>query len=272
MKLSIIITTYKSPELLKVCLESIQKDCSISDKEIIVAESFSQEETRLMMQEDFPEVKYFPFKENVGFGFLVRRAYANAKGDYILILNGDIIVKKDSIEKLLTLLENNSEIGLAGPKLLNFNETLQPSCFRFYTPLTILYRRTFLGRFPFAQKHLDRFLMKEIDHSQKQEADWIMGSALMTSRKAIERVGLMDERFKMYFEDTDWCRRFWEKGYKVIYFPEAQMYHYHGKGSDSKSVWKSIFLNHLTWIHIISAIKFFLKYAGKSNPRKKING
>jgi len=268
MKLSIIITTYKSPELLKVCLDSIKENCSLTDLEIIVAEGSSQEETAMLMQENFPEVKYFPIKENVGFAKLVKKAYKNSSGEYILTLNGDIIVKKDSIEKLLDFLEKNPEVGIAGPKLLNFNETLQYSSFRFYTPLTIIYRRTFLGHLPFAKKHLDRFLMKEADHNKKMEVDWLMGSALITSRKAVSEIGLMDERFKMYFEDTDWCRRFWESGYKVVYFPESQMYHYHGKGSDSRNIWKSLFLNRLTWIHIISALKFFLTDTGKRNPRK----
>ncbi len=272
MKLSIIITSYKSPELLKVCLDSIKKELTFTDFEIIVADGKTEEATEMMMREDYPDIKFLPFPKQDGFGFLIKKAYTKSQGDYFLILNGDIIVKKDSIEKLLELVQNNSEIGIAGPKLLNFNETFQYSCFRFYTPLTILYRRTFLGRFPFAQKHLDKFLMKEIDHNQKQEVDWLMGSALLTSRKAIEKVGLMDEQFKLYFEDTDWCRRFWENGYKVVYFPQSEMYHYHGKGSDSKSVWKSLFMNRLTWIHITSALKFFLKYAGKSNPRKIQNG
>jgi GT2 family glycosyltransferase len=93
-----------------------------------------------------------------------------------------------------------------------------------------------------------------------------MGSAMITSRRAIKEVGLMDPRFKMYLEDTDWCRRFWEKGYKVVYFPEPKMYHYHGRGSAGKSVLGSLMFNRLTWIHIASALKYFIKYSGKSRP------
>ena len=267
MQLSIIITSYKNPELLKVCLDSLKKEVSLIDFEIIVADGKTEEKTQLMMREEYPEIKFLPFPNQDGFGFLVEKAYAQSTGDYILILNGDIIVKKDSIEKLLTYIQSHLTVGIVGPKLLNFNETFQPSCFRFYTPLTILYRRTFLGKMWFAKKHLDQFTMKDFDHQSEQEVDWLMGSALMTTRKAISKVGMMDQRFKMYFEDTDWCRRFWENGYKVIYFPASQMYHYHGKGSDSKSVWKSLFSNQLTWIHIASAIKFFSKYAGREIPQ-----
>jgi GT2 family glycosyltransferase len=95
-----------------------------------------------------------------------------------------------------------------------------------------------------------------------------MGSAMMTSRKAVEKVGLMDDNFYMYFEDVDWCRRFWENGYKVVYYPLARMFHYHGKGSASQSALKAVFLNRLTREHIKSAVKYFWKYFGKPNPHK----
>lgn len=267
MELSIIITSYKNPELLKVCIDSIKKNYAGGDYEIIVADSASSEKTEMMMREDYSEIKFRPFRNNVGFQHLVKAGLQASLGKYILILNGDIITKKDSIEKLLDFLKNNPAVGIVGPQLLNFNETLQYSCCRFYSPLTIIYRRTLLGKFGFAKKHLDRFLMKDYDHKTPKEVDWLMGSSLMTSRQTIEKIGLMDNRFKMYMEDVDWCRRFWENGFKVVYFPSSQMYHYHGRGSADKSILRSLFLNRLTWIHIGSAIKYFLKYAGKPLPK-----
>ena len=266
MELSIIITSYKNPDLTKVCIDSIRRNCSLGSYEIIVADSETGEKTKLMMREDYPEIKFFPFEKNMGFQELVRKGIAASVGEYVLILNADIIVKKNSIEQLLDFIKSHPEVGVAGPQLINFNETLQFSCFKFYTPLTILYRRTFLGKMGFARKHLDNFLMKDFDHKSIKEIDWLMGSALITSKKAIKKVGLMDSRFKMYMEDTDWCRRFWENGYKVIYFPFSRMYHYHGRGSAGKSVLKSLLSNRLTWVHIVSAIKYFLKYSGKPLP------
>ena len=267
MELSIIVTSYKNADLTRVCIDSIRKNYQRGDYEIIVADSETEERTSLMMREDYPEIKFFPFKKNVGFQELVRKGIEESLGEYLLILNADIIIKKNSIEQLLAFVRENPEVGIAGPQLINFNETLQFSCFRFYTPLTIIYRRTFLGKLGFAKKHLDRFLMKDFDHKSAKEVDWLMGSALITSKKAVRKVGLMDPRFRMYMEDTDWCRRFWEAGYKAVYFPDAKMYHYHGRGSAGKSVLKSLMFNRLTWIHIGSAIKYFLKYSGKSLSR-----
>lgn len=267
MELSIIITSYKNPELLKVCIDSIKKNVEKVNYEIIVADSATEEKTTLMMDGDYPEIKFIASKENIGFSGTVNNGLSVAQGEYIFILNGDTIVKKDTVEKLLEYIKNSPSTGIAAPQLLNFNETYQPSTFRFYTPLTIVYRRTFLGKLGFAKKHLNNFLMKDFDHQSEREVDWVMGSALMTSRQAVEKVGKMDDQFKLYFEDTDWCRRFWEHGYKVIYFPEAQIYHYHGRGSASKGVLRSLISNKLTWIHIASAVKYFIKYFGRPIPR-----
>ncbi len=271
MKLSIIITHYRNPELLKVCLNSVLKNITLkkNDYEIIVSDSATQEDTALMMREEYPEIKFLPEKRNIGFSGTVNRGLNAVQGEFLLIMNGDIVVKKNAIEKILDFIVDHPEVGIAGPQLLNFNETLQPSTFRFYTPLTILYRRTLLGKFGFAKKHLDWFMMKEFDHQSIRKVDWIMGSFFLLRKKTADLIGPMDENFKMYFEDTDWCRRCWEQGLQVVYYPEAKVYHYHGKGSAGKSVLHSLLFNRLTWIHIASALKFFKKYHGKKLVQKK---
>ncbi|EKE19166.1 MAG: hypothetical protein ACD_9C00114G0002 [uncultured bacterium] len=266
MKLSIIVTSYRNPELLKVCLNSIKKCINDLEYELIVADSATEEAMEMMMREEFSDVKFFPFKDNVGFQALVKQGIESSVGEHVLLLNGDIIVTPDSIQEMLKFSSSDESVGMVGPKLLNFNGTLQASCFRFYKPITIVYRRTFLGKLPFAKKHLDWFLMNDSDHTKVQEVDWLMGSALMISRKAIEKVGLLDPRYFMYMEDVDWCRRFWESGFKVVYYPLVSMHHYHGKGSAKGGVIRSLLLNKYTWIHIASGIKYFKKFWGKSLP------
>lgn len=268
MELSIAINSYRNPELLKLCLDSIKKNVKGVEYEIIVADSATEEETEMMMREDYSDVKLFPFKENVGFRAMVNKGIEESKGEYILLLNSDIIVEESSVEKLLSFIKENQDVGIAGPKLLNFNGTLQDSCFHFYKPITIFYRRVPFKNISFVKRHLDWFLMRNYDHKDPKEADWIMGSAMMTSRKAIQKVGIMDDRFFMYMEDVDWCRRFWENGYKVMYYPYSVMLHYHAKESSRGGFLYSIFFNKYTWIHIGSAIKYFWKYCGKSLPRK----
>ncbi|MDO9231827.1 MAG: glycosyltransferase family 2 protein [bacterium] len=267
MELSIIITSYKSPELLKVCIDSIKKNYSGSDYEIVVSDSETTEEISTMMREDYSEIKFLSSEINLWFGGEVRRGYKESTGDFILILNDDIIIKENSIEKLLEYMKNNQEVGVVGPQLLNFNDSIQTSCFRFMTPLTILYRRTPLGKLWFAKKYLEYYLMKDVDNNKIQEVDWILGSAMMTRRAIADVVGLIDKRFTYYFEDIDWCRNFWENGYKVIYYPIAKMYHYHRRSSAGKNIFKLLFFNKLSRIHIASAIKYFWKYRGKPLPK-----
>ncbi|GBE16692.1 N-acetylglucosaminyl-diphospho-decaprenol L-rhamnosyltransferase [bacterium BMS3Abin15] len=267
MELSIAINNYKNPELLKLCIDSIKKNVKNVEYEIIVTDSATEEDTETMMREDYPEIKFSPHKKNVGFQVLLNRGIKESKGEYILLINGDIIVTENSVEIIRDFVKNNPSIGIAGPRLLNFNELLQYSCFRYYEPITIIYRRTPLGKLGFAKNHLDWFLMKDYDHKSSKEVDWLMGSAFMVSREAIKKVGPMDSRFFMYMEDVDWCRRFWENGYKVVYCPESKMYHYHGKASAKGGFLRSLFSNKLTWIHISSAIKYFWKYRGKPTPR-----
>jgi len=269
-ELSIVVTSYKNPAVLRLCLESLKKNVLCENFEILVLDSATEEDTEIMMRELFPKIKFFAHFQNLGFAKLVNEGIKNAKGDYVLILNADIIVEKKSVDLLLEYLKNNHSVGIIGPKLLNFDGKIQPSCFRFYTPLIIIYRRTALGRLKFAKKEIDRFLYKDKCLEKPQEVDWLMGSAIMASRKNIDKIGLMEENFGfMYFEDVDWCRRFWEKGFRVIYYPLAKMYHYHGKGSASTSSLKAIIFNKLTREHIKSGLKYFWKYLGKSKPHRE---
>ncbi len=268
-ELTIAINGYKSPELLRLCLQSIfaHMEGAGINYEALVTDSATEEDTEMLMREEFPHVRFFPFAKNVGFKAMVNKSLEEARGKYIFLINSDIILTAGAVAKMLAYLKTHPDIGVLSPKQLNFNETLQPSCFRFYRPLTILYRRTWLGRLPFAKRHLDWFIMAEYDKRTPRGVDWVMGSAMLVSLEAVKKVGLMDQRFYMYMEDVDWCRRFWENGYRVIYYPEASVYHYHGKGSARGGFFGSLLFNRLTWYHIKSALQYFWKYRGKPLPR-----
>lgn len=238
--------------------------------EIILTDSESSARELLFIKEKYPEIKLVDFKKNVGYSKLVNAGIKQAKGDLILIVNADIIVGENSVQKLLRFMENHPRVGLVGPQLLNFNSKPQNSCFKFYTPFIILYRRTFLGKLPWARKAINNFLMRDelaqFSANNKPsyiEVDWLMGSALMTSRLALAEVGPLDENFFMYFEDVDWAKRFWKKGYKVAYFPGASMCHYHQKISSKKGGILDIFFNKYSRIHIKSALKYFWKHGIK---------
>ncbi len=270
MKLSIIVNHYRTPEILKICLRSIKENLKNADFdwESIVADGETIEKTEEMMEDYFSDVIFIPFKENVGFGKLVNAAIARSKGDYLFIINADILIEEErAIEKMLEYIEKNKDVGMVGPKLLNVNNTIQQSCFRFYTPLTVICRRTILGKTFFGKKVLDNFLMKDIfdkkNITEPIPVDWLMGSAMMVRKSDLDKVGTFDESFFMYFEDVDWARRFWENGLKVVYFPKSVMYHYHFQSSKKRSLFDSL-LSKYAQIHIKSALKYFIKYKFKN--------
>ena len=208
--LSIIIVNFKNPPLLRLCLKSltniINKDFAY---EIIVVDVASSIATKNVILE-FPKVKIVPFRENIGYTRGVNEGIRASGGDAFLILNSDIIPLKGSIETMYDYLKRNEGIGMLGPQLLNFDGSIQNSSFAFYSLLTVVYRRTFIGSFPWARKELGRFLMTSKDKLKISEVDWLMGSALMTTKKAIRDIGLMDETLFLYMSEVDWAKRFWE--------------------------------------------------------------
>lgn len=262
--LSIIIINYKTPEILNLCIKSLKETIKKIQHEIIVVDVESDYKTEYFIRDAFPDIIFIPLEKNVGYSKSVNAGIKkmDPAGKYVLVLNADIIAKPEAVDKMFFYMEQNPKTGIAGPQLLNFNNTFQNSYFRFYTPEVILYRRTAFKNFAYAKNVLDHFLMQESDHKKIQPVDWLMGSALFIRRSALEKVGPMDERFFMYFEDVDWCRRFWDNDFMVMYYPEVQMMHYHGKQSAGSSLY--------AMIHIHSAIKYFWKYRGKKTPTANI--
>ena len=258
--ISIIITHHQTLALLKLCLKSIKENIGALDYEVIIVDSQSEEKTRDLIEEEFPSVKLIHFLKNVGYAKIVNAGIKAAKGDYILILNADILILKDSVSKMLKFIEIHPRVGAVGPRLLTFSNQPQSSCFRFHSIGAILARRTFFGRLKWGKEKLNRFLMANENLSAPRMVDWVQGSAILVRRAALEKVGLLDERFFMYFEDTDWCRRFWQNGYQVVYLPTAQMSHYYYRVSKKWGGLLDIFFNKYTRLHLISATKYFWKW------------
>ena len=257
--LSIIVVNYKNPALLRLCLKSLEHTLSPKlNYEILVVDISSEIETQNVILEEFTSVKLLPFKDNIGYTKGVNEGIKAGSGEYFLILNPDIVPLKDSIETLLDYMKKHKDIGLAGPQLLNFDGTPQQSCFGFYNAITIGYRR--ISYLPFKKKVLKKFFLEGKNLSNVQSVDWLMGSALMTRCAAIKKVGLMDEKFFLYFSDVDWAKRFWENGYKVVYCPTAKIYHYHKRVSKRNTWLVDAFMNRQTRWHIKDGFRYLFKY------------
>ncbi len=265
MKLSIVIVNYKMWQLTRALVESLLKDDLPKGTEIIVVDNNSGDDSVYMLRSDFPEITVIANKENLGLAAGVNTALAVAKGSYYLVLNPDMIALPGSVHNLVAFMDKNPDVGIAGGKLISPNGKLQYSCYGFYTPMTIFYRRTFLGKTPTGKQAIRTFLMKDFDHASEKDVDWLMGACLMVRKKAYEQVGGMDELFFLYFEDVDWCRRFWAKGWRVTYVPQAVFSHFHQRSSEGGAL-LGILTNRPTREHIKSAFKYFWKFRGQSLP------
>lgn len=269
MDLSIIILNYKTRGLLKQCLKGIQLFDLKLDYEIIVVDNHSSDDTIEMMRNEFPHIKLIASLVNNGHAAGMNLGIKEAKGKYLLLLNTDIAILDNTIRKMYDFMEAHPKAGLSGPKLLNPDGSTQLSCCQFPKFLIPIYRRTPLGKLPFTKKVLRRYLMLDWDHEETRTVDWILGACMIARKDAVEKVGPMDERFFLYFEDVDWCRRFWQAGYEVYYIAEVELVHYHRRESAENPGLKGVF-SYPTRIHIASWLKYFAKYFGVKN--KKTNG
>ena len=263
MDLSIIIVNYKSKNKLETCLDSIFK-AGIKDLtfEIILVENNSGDDLTPLLKLA-SNIKLIVSEKNLGMGGGNNLGIKAAQGEYILILNPDTVIKNNAISVLFNYIKNNSNTGIVGPKLLNPDNSLQYSCSRFPKFYMPILRRTFLGKY--FKDDRDRFQMREFNHDVIGEVDWMLGSALMFKKKLAKADGKFfepkfDERYFMYFVDTDLNRSMWVNGFKVIYNPEAVLIHDHARQSAKYPWYKAIFLDPLARRHIDSWIKYFLKW------------
>jgi GT2 family glycosyltransferase len=260
MDISIIILNYKSKGFTMACLKSIMEaDFSNLKYEIIVVDNDSDDSIGEILAWQYPQVVFIQNDKNIGMGAGNNVGIKKANGKYVAIMNPDTIAFRDTFIKLYEYMEVNLEVGVVGPLQLNPDKSIQNSCYRWHSLLTPLYRRTFLSKFSFAKKDIDRLLMKDYDHKLTREVDWLLGSFLFVHKKAIADVGLFDERYQLYFEDTDWCRMFWEKKWKVVYNTDAKIIHNHNRES-AKVAWYKFFTNKTTRWHIASWIKYLKKW------------
>jgi len=257
MQLSIIILNYKTKNMLKQCLKNIVNLSLPIKYEIIVVDNNSQDGTEQMMREEFPIFKFIQTGENRGMGAGNNIGINAAKGEYVLILNADVVVLKNSIENLLNFINSNPKIGCVAPKLLNPNKTYQQSRYRFpkfYLPAFI---RTDLGKV--AHKKLNKYFMNDISIDLPHKIGWARGSTLLIRKNVLDNINGFDERFFMYMEDVDLCRRIWQAGHEIWYVPTSQMIHYYFRESGG-SVWLRDLFKKMAWVHIGSWFKYFWKY------------
>lgn len=269
MDLSIIILNYKSKELVKNCLKNLKASGLNMNYEVIVVDNGSNDGIEGLLQKKFSDVKLIRLEENKGYSAGNNDGIKEAKGKYILILNPDITVLQGAVQQIYEFMEKNLEAGITAPQLLSPDGSIQQSCMRFYNFLTPVYRRLkFFKKLNFVKKELDRFEMREWDHNSTKEVDWMLGACLMVKKEVFDKVGFFDDKFFLFFEDTDLCRRVQLAGYKIYYLSDAKVIHLDERLSNKANGLLAL-KNKTTWIHIASWLKYFWKWHSQENKTSK---
>ncbi|MEK7648926.1 MAG: glycosyltransferase family 2 protein [Patescibacteria group bacterium] len=256
---SFVILNYRTKELVRECIANIYRANIQLAFEIIVVDNSRDAGLEEILEQRYPRVRYIPLARNIGCAAGNNVGMNAARGEYIIISNADVTLLSGALEMLYRFLHDHQDVGIVGPRLLNPDGSIQESYYRFYRLLTPVYRRLWIGKLPFARKHIEAFLMKDIEVNGPTDVDSLMGAFLIARRSAVQKVGLFDERFFLYFSDTDWCMRFWQNGFRVVYHSSAQLIHLHKRQSAQRMGLHSI-RDTATRIHIIDGIRYFLKY------------
>jgi hypothetical protein len=232
---SIIIVNWNTKELLQNCLTSVYKQAGSVNYEVIVIDNGSTDGSPEMVSNDFPQVILVRNLENKGFAAANNQGITIAKGRYVLLLNSDTVILNSALSKTVAFADAHLEAAVVGCRVLNPDRTLQPTCFMFPSLLNTFLSSTYLYKLFPKSRFFGRERMTWWDRGDTREVDVVTGCFMLVRREAIEQVGLMDERFFMYGEETDWCYRFKKAGWRVVFAPVAEIVHLGGQSTSQRS-------------------------------------
>ena len=247
---SIIILTWNSERQVGACLASLSRGLIEFSSEVIVVDNGSQDQTCAVVRETRPDAQMLCNPENRGVAPARNQGIRLAQGEYVLILDDDTVVQPGALDVLIRYMEDRPEVGLCGPKLTDADGKLQLSCRRFPTLIDKLARRlpSILG-----QEISRKAEMADWDHRTIREVDYVIGACQVIRRRALQEVGLLDERIFYGPEDVDMCLRLQQAGWRVVYNPDAVVVHEERRMSHSLGsglVWKHICgLGYYFWKH-----------------------
>jgi GT2 family glycosyltransferase len=218
MELSIVLVTYNSEKFILNCLNSIIRATKGIGHEVIVVDNHSTDKTLNLVKGFLNSLEIIENAENEGFAKAVNRGLKKSSGEFCLLINPDIIVHSDSLEPMISFMRRNPGIGICGCKLLNKDGSLQYSKGSFPTLFSIL-TRIVLPR-KMRRYHL-------WGYNKAGKCDWVTGALMLIRGRLIERVGYLDEKYFVYYEDVDYCLQAKRSGFEIFYYPKVEAYHQH---------------------------------------------
>jgi N-acetylglucosaminyl-diphospho-decaprenol L-rhamnosyltransferase len=251
---SVVVVTYNGLPHLERCL------ASVAGYETIVVDHGSTDGTLELVRERFPEARLIE-QENRGLGAGWNTGMRAAAGRYFLLLNADAWAVDDAVERLVEFADAHPEAAIVGPRLRNADSSLQRSVRGFPTLWRLATEYLFLRKLAPRSRALNAFYAGGFAHDVVREAEFVMGACLLVRRQAVDEVGGLDEDFFMFSEETDWCYRFRAAGWKVLFFPGADVVHVGGEAT--RHEWGPMFRE-----QVRGHLRFLAKHRGAAEAER----
>ena len=257
-KLAVITINHGHGDMLRKAVESLYTSTVGQPFAMFVVNNLPDPASTAWLAQAYPGVRVIDNPEPQGFARNINQVIQrHPHFEYYLLLNPDVICLPGMLERLLTAMAEYAAVGVAAPQLLDFDGGIQPSRRRFASFRVLMARALHLDAlFPHLPA-VDHYLMTQEEFADLSTVDWVTGAVMLLRKAALDEVGLLDERFFLYFEDEDLCCRMWGAGWQVVYVPTAQAYHAHLAEGRKKILSKA------NRQHLLSAFKMLIKYRGK---------
>lgn len=225
LDLSVIIVSWNTRDVLRECLQSVALGLGAMKAEVFVVDNASTDGSPEMVAHEFPQFRLIANSTNVGFAAANNQAIAQATGQYTLLLNPDTVIHKQVLRRSWEYMEQAPEVGALGCRVLNGDGSVQLTCGRYPTlwNLVLLSSGLFRCRWP---AFLGRYQMLDWDRNSERDVETITGCYMFCRTAAIRDIGMLDESFFCYGEETDWCRRFTNGGWILRFSPVGTITHY----------------------------------------------
>ncbi|MWV46690.1 glycosyltransferase [Paenibacillus sp. HJL G12] len=237
MDLSILIVNYNTCQLTIDCLRSVFESKTQYAFEVIVIDNNSHDGSVETIQKEFPAVTLIANKDNTGFAKANNQGMAVAKGRYVLLLNSDTVIPKDTLQTMIAFMDEQPKVGASGCKIILPDGSLDKACKRgFPTPsASFYYAFGFSKLFP-DNPRFNQYQLGHLDPDDEYPVDCLVGAFMLVRRETLKQVGGLDETFFMYGEDIDWCYRIKQAGWDIHYYPKTTIVHYKGGSARRRPV------------------------------------
>lgn len=257
MDVSIIVVAWNGRDLLRACLESVYAQTRDLHFEVIYVDNGSDDGSVGMVRREFPDVRIIENKENRGFTVANNQAIETVESRYVLLLNNDTIIQDDAIMKTVDFADSHPEAAVVGCRVLNPDRTLQRSCFLYPSLLNSFLAATYLYKMFPRSRFFGRERMGWFEFDEVREVATVAGCYSLVRTEAIDQVGLMDDAYFFYGDDPDWCYRFRQSGWRIMFTPEPEIIHYGGQST--KDVAEDFTHNDKLLLHLYGAKLLFMK-------------